>query len=68
MASQGQGAMGSPGQELGVFLWVAGPRIQPPVRALQQREHVFWTCPRAQAAVDVLAKNLPPGTSVLPMH
>eukprot|EP00983_Pelagomonas_calceolata_P065125 1148447-Pelagomonas_calceolata.AAC.2 len=58
------------GQRLGVYLWVAGraDAAALDVRALQQREHIFWTCPHAQAAVDVLAKNLPPGTPVLPQH
>ena len=48
--------------------WQAADSAACDVRALQQREHVFWSCPRAQAAVDVLAKNLPPETSVLPVH
>eukprot|EP00983_Pelagomonas_calceolata_P042595 1138563-Pelagomonas_calceolata.AAC.3 len=38
------------------------------VRVIQQREHVFWSCPHAQVAVDVLAKNLPSSISLLPMH
>ena len=48
--------------------WQAADAAPCDVRASQQREHVFWSCPRAQAAEDVLAKNLPPGISVLPMH
>ena len=48
--------------------WRAANAAGCEVRALQQREHVFWTCPHAQAVVDVLVENLPPGTTVLPKH
>ena len=38
------------------------------VRALQQREHVFWSCPCAQIIQGILAENLPGSFTMLPSH
>ena len=38
------------------------------VRALQQRGHVFWSCPRAQSILGLLAENLPSSFAMLPSH
>lgn len=38
------------------------------VQADQQREHVFWLCPCAQAVVSVLSRNLCVQVPILPVH
>ena len=38
------------------------------IRALQQREHVCWSCPRAQTTIQILSENLQGSVRVLPIH
>eukprot|EP00983_Pelagomonas_calceolata_P117291 1160399-Pelagomonas_calceolata.AAC.3 len=49
------------------------PEAQPVCSQLHRagapaREHIFGTCPYAQAVKDVLVRNLPEAVSVLPVH
>eukprot|EP00983_Pelagomonas_calceolata_P058792 1145631-Pelagomonas_calceolata.AAC.13 len=38
------------------------------LRAFQKQEYVFWACPYARAATDIILRNLPDCVPAIPEH